>query len=239
MFNKSPRHSPYTERKKRRAEQRKIIAAALLFFSVYLLITNFFFSMIVLENTSMMPALNYGDRFIFSSFAINKIIPFPDPLPIERGSIILINKDALRQNSIVKLMLNKIIRFFSANRIGFPKMEEQIFIKRLAALPGDTISMNNFVLRVQPAGEKYIFTEFELSDKLYEINIPNVPAVWDEAIPFSGSMDEIVLGEDEFFVLSDDRSNTNDSRTWGPVPSDFIRGKELFRYWPPVRIGFP
>jgi signal peptidase I len=241
MFNKSLRYS-YTDQKIYAAKRRGIIAVVLLFFAVYLLITNFFFSMRILENTSMMPALNYGDRFIFSSFALKKLIPylpFMEPLPVERGSIVLINRDALRHKNTVKLMLNKIIRFLSANKIGFPGIEEQMFIKRVIALPGDTISMSNFVLRVQPADEKYIFTEFELSSKLYEIIIPNVPALWDESIPFSGNMRKIVLGEDEFFVLSDDRSNTNDSRTWGPIPSDFISGKELFRYWPPVRIGIP
>jgi signal peptidase I len=49
----------------------------------------------------------------------------------------------------------------------------------------------------------------------------------------------MVLGEGEYFVLSDDRSNTNDSRTWGAVPIDFIAGKALFRYWPVTRLGRP
>jgi signal peptidase I len=66
-----------------------------------------------------------------------------------------------------------------------------------------------------------------------------VPALWDESLPFSGNMDRIVLGENECFVLSDDRSNTNDSRTWGPVSLDIIVGKALFRYWPLNRIGLP
>jgi signal peptidase I len=52
-------------------------------------------------------------------------------------------------------------------------------------------------------------------------------------------MERIVLGEDECFVLSDDRRNTNDSRTWGPIPLDFIAGKALFRYGPLTRLGWP
>jgi signal peptidase I len=99
--------------------------------------------------------------------------------------------------------------------------------------------MTNFVFRVKPSGDSYRLTEFELSDILYEVAIPHVPALWDEAIPFSGNMDRIVLGEDECFVISDDRSNTNDSRTWGPVSVDLITGRALFRYWPLTRIGMP
>jgi signal peptidase I len=240
MFNKSLKYS-YTDRKNLTAKRRGIIFIVLIFFVIYLLIANFFFSMRVLENTSMQPSLNYGDRFVFLSFGIKKIIPYPslvDALPAGRGNIVLIDRNTSR-SGIMKTVLNKLLRFFTAGKIGFPGMDDQLFIKRVIALPGDTISMNNYVLRIQSAGERYTFTEFELSDKLYEVNIPNVPALWDESIPFSGSMEETVLDADEFFVLSDDRANTNDSRTWGPVPAALITGRGLFRYWPPARIGFP
>jgi signal peptidase I len=99
--------------------------------------------------------------------------------------------------------------------------------------------MTNFVIRVKPAGSSYGLTEFELADRPYDVTIPQIPALWDESLPFSGYMDRIVLGEDECFVLSDDRSNTNDSRTWGAIPLDFIAGKVLFRYWPVTRLGRP
>jgi signal peptidase I len=237
MFNKSLKYS-YTDRKNLAAKRRGIIFVVLIFFVIYLLITNFFFSMRVLKNTSMQPSLNYGDRFVFLSFGIKKIIPYPpfdDLLLAGRGSIVLIDRNTSR-NGIIKSALNKLIRFFTASKIGLSGMEDQLFIKRVIALPGDTVLMNNYVLRIQPAGDVYTFTEFELSDKHYEVNIPDVPALWDESIPFSGSMEKIVLGEDEFFVLSDDRSNTNDSRTWGPVPAAMITGRELFRYWPPASV---
>jgi signal peptidase I len=190
----------------------------------------------------MQPSLNYGDRFIFSTFGIKKILPdlaFFESLPADRGNVVLINRNEYRNSSIIKSVVDKLVRFFSANKIGLPGMEDEIFIKRVIALPGDTISMNNYVLRIQPADDRYTFTEFELSDKLYEINIPNVPALWDESIPFSGNMEKMILGNDEFFVLSDDRENTNDSRTWGPVPAAFISGKAIFRYWPLDKIGVP
>ncbi len=92
--------------------------------------------------------------------------------------------------------------------------------------------MNNFVFRVKPAGSPYSLTEFELALKPYHPSIPNVPAIWDESIPFSGSMDTIVLGPDECFVVSDDRGNTNDSRTWGAISPSLITAKALLRFWP-------
>jgi signal peptidase I len=95
------------------------------------------------------------------------------------------------------------------------------------------------VLRLKPTGEDYALTEFELSDRPYIPTIPQVPALWDESIPFSGNMAARILGENECFVLSDDRSNTNDSRTWGPLPLDLVVGKILFRYWPLTKLGRP
>jgi signal peptidase I len=52
-------------------------------------------------------------------------------------------------------------------------------------------------------------------------------------------MEPILLGADECFVVSDDRSNTNDSRTWGPIPVKSVTGMLVFRYWPPARLGAP
>jgi signal peptidase I len=49
-------------------------------------------------------------------------------------------------------------------------------------------------------------------------------------------MKELTLGEDEYFVLSDDRADTNDSRTWGPLPAACLKGRALLIYWPPNRI---
>jgi signal peptidase I len=139
-------------------------------------------------------------------------------------------------------ILDGIVRFFTAQRIGLYSQGEHIYLKRVIGLPGDEISMTNFVIRVKPRGEAYSFTEFEMwefSSAVYEVNFPHIPALWDESLPFSGNMETIVLGEDECFVLSDDRSNTNDSRTWGPVPVNLVAGKALFRYWPFSRLGRP
>jgi signal peptidase I len=104
-------------------------------------------------------------------------------------------------------------------------------------MPGDEIFMTSFVFRVKPAGSSYSLTEFELSDRPYYPAIPQVPALWDETLPFSGSMDSIILGQDEFFLVSDDRGNTNDSRSWGTVSSSLITARAVLRIWPVTKIG--
>jgi signal peptidase I len=51
------------------------------------------------------------------------------------------------------------------------------------------------------------------------------------------SMSERVIPEDEFFVLGDHRSSSNDSRAWGMVPRRYIYGKAVFIYWPLDKMG--
>jgi signal peptidase I len=238
---KTPYKKSYTDQKNHAARRRIGILVVLLFFSVCFFMTNFLFSMNVLENSSMIPSLNPGDRFIFSSYGITEVLPelssFKMP-SVERGNIVLVDKAPPVRNGLIITILNELIRFFTIGKARFPGRKELLYIKRVIALPGDTISMTNYILKVQPDGELYSFTEFELSDSQYNVNIPQGNALWDDSIPFSGNMETIKLGADEYFVLSDDRGNTNDSRTWGPVPLAFISGKLLIRYWPLSKIGF-
>jgi signal peptidase I len=242
MFDKWRRYS-YAAQKNQRHRVWWALLWVLFFFVLYLSLTTFIFSMRVLENETMQPGLRAGDRFIFSSYLVYTFLPDIDflnrSLPFRRGNIVLVDTALLEKRSFLTNILDGALRFFTAQRISFSDREESFYIKRVIALPGDEITMTNFVLRVRPRGESYSFTEFELSESPYDVTIPQVPALWDASIPFSGNMDRIVLGEDECFVLSDDRSNTNDSRTWGPIPVDLVQGKALFRYWPLNRVGRP
>ncbi|MDR2134064.1 MAG: signal peptidase I [Treponema sp.] len=242
MFDKWRKYS-YAAQKNRRHRLLWIFLAVLALYVLYNLLASFVFSVWALENDAMRPSLYRGDRLVFSSSAIPSLLAdlkVPNSsLPFRRGSIVLIDMDRNEKEKTPLLIIDGILRFFTAQRISLSGNGERYYVKRVIGLPGDEITMTNFILRVKPADSSYTLTEFELSGKPYDVNIPQVPALWDEAIPFSGNMDRMVLGEDECFVISDDRSNTNDSRTWGPVSADFIRGRALFRYWPFTRMGLP
>lgn len=242
MSGKGRRYS-YTDQKTHRHRIRWIVLAILIFFLVYTSFTSLVFSMRVLDNNTMAPNLHAGERFVFSSYNIYSVIPGLDlekgSLPFHRGDIVLVNMFRGENPGFFTRVLDGMVRFFTAQSLSLLDQKEHLFVKRVIGLPGDEIVITNFVVRVKVKGSEYSLTEFEVSDENYTPDIPQTPALWDSSLPFSGNMDRIVLGDNECFVLSDDRSNTNDSRTWGPVPVRRISGKALFRYWPLTRLGRP
>jgi signal peptidase I len=242
MFKKWLKYS-YAAQKNQRHQVRWIVIWLAAFFIVYTLLTTFFFSIRVLKNETMQPGFHSGDRIIFSSNRLSSLFSGGDSagkeFPSRRGSVVLIDMALAEDRNIISKISDTLVRFFTFQQIRLYNREERFFIKRVIGLPGDEISMTNYVLRIKPAGELYGFTEFELVEKPYNVTIPQVPALWDESIPFSGTMERRVLKDNECFVLSDDRSNTNDSRTFGPIPSALIEGRVLFRYWPFTRLGRP
>jgi signal peptidase I len=233
----------YADQKNQRHKTRWIVLIIFLFFLLYTSFTSLFFSTRVLENDTMASNLRYGERLIFSSYSFYSLIPGLElgkgPLPFRRGNVVLVSMFKGESPGLFLRIADGALRFFTAQNVSLLERKEQLFIKRVIGLPGDEITMTNFIIRVKARGSAYNLTEFEVSEQDYTPDIPQLPALWDASLPFSGNMDRIVLKENECFVLSDDRSNTNDSRTWGPVPVKNISGKALFRYWPLPRIGRP
>lgn len=87
-------------------------------------------------------------------------------------------------------------------------------IKRLIGLPGETVEIRNTQVYIngQPLNEPYI------NEPCTAGSCPN---------------DEWVLGEDQYFVMGDNRNRSRDSRRFGPVTHEHLIGEALVRYWPP------
>ncbi|MDD3711092.1 MAG: signal peptidase I [Patescibacteria group bacterium] len=106
----------------------------------------------------------------------------------------------------------------------YPQNPQEYFIKRVVALPGEIIKMID--------GEIFIYnsdnpTGFKLDEGFYLSDSVKTYSLVDELIS---------LGEDEYFVLGDNRYASKDSRTFGPLKDSFITGKVLFRGWPFSRL---
>lgn len=57
------------------------------------------------------------------------------------------------------------------------------------------------------------------------------------AAPPNYQLPPITIPDDTYLVLGDNRNNSNDSHIWGLLPAEDIRGRAIFRFWPPNRIG--
>jgi len=241
MFDKWRQYS-YAAQKYQRHKLLKYFLFFFVLYIVYNCLTAFFFSVWVINNDTMQPGLSYGDRLIFTSFAppsFGRNKNDDNPFLFKRGSIVLIHKKNDREHKLPLNIVDGFVRFFTAQRATVFSKDSSYYIKRVIALPGDEISMTEYVFRVKAVsadGNTFSLTEFELSDKPYNPAIPAQSRLWDESVPFSGTMDPIILGQNECFVVSDDRGNTNDSRTWGPISLSMITARAALRIWPLNKI---
>lgn len=153
----------------------------------------------------------------------------------ERGQVFYLSRSDGKTFSFFQTAVNAVCRFFTAQFYSPFDYSEATTgretIRRVLAVPGDTIYMKNYVLYIKPKGESHFFSEFELSVKPYDIHLYEVPEGWD-SIGSSAAMDTMTLGPDEYFVLADNRIQAVDSRHYGPVTSDRFLGRVLVEYLP-------
>jgi signal peptidase I len=248
MKNQKNRRYAYSDQKTQKNRKYWLLFGALGVFIFYFVFTSAVFSMRIMGSNSMLPNLRAGDRFIFSSFAVQAIIPSlaldQDASSLRRGDIVLVDAYRGEVPGLFRRILYGAVRFFTIQRVSLPdpagrRPADYQFIRRIIGLPGDEVSMINYVVRVRERGSEFSFTEFEVTARDYTTNIPHLPPLWDDSLPFSRNMEPIILGNNEVFLLADDRNAANDSRTWGAIPVSNIRGRALFRYWPLTRLGRP
>ncbi|MEK9173894.1 MAG: signal peptidase I [Patescibacteria group bacterium] len=100
----------------------------------------------------------------------------------------------------------------------YPKKPEQFFIKRLIGLPGETIEIKNNQVTIRNSDRPEGFVLKEGEYLLRSVTMEDMQAV--------------TLGDDEYFVMGDNRDFSYDSRSFGPLGKEFIMGRVLLRAWP-------
>lgn len=101
----------------------------------------------------------------------------------------------------------------------YPRNPQEYFIKRIIGLPGEEVQIKDgeVIIYNKENPEGFILAEPYLSS---------------ENITFNQDEDRVLIGDDEYYVLGDNRGASKDSRYFGPVNQSFVIGKVLFRGWP-------
>ena len=97
-----------------------------------------------------------------------------------------------------------------------PPQPSQDYVKRIIAVPGDVISINNGVPTVN-------------GDTLKEFYVASGNM---GSTPYDRSIHNVIVPSNDYFVMGDNRMGSSDSRTWGFVPRGNIIGAAALVYWP-------
>ena len=164
--------------------------------------------------------LHWARDLVFSVIlAIIVILFLYQPVKVEGTSMMptLVDQERIFINKFVyRLHFGKIDRGDTVV-FWFPGDPSKSYIKRVIAVPGDRVEVDRGMVIVngQSLVESYVPDEYRDQSSMASRTVP----------------------AEEYFVLGDHRSSSNDSRAWGMVPRRYIYGKAVFIYWPLEKMG--
>lgn len=175
---------------------------------VAILIKTFLFQAFYIPSGSMENTLEVNDRVLVNKLAYQVG-------DIQRGDVIVFDDPRGGFGQADETVVDSALRnLLESIGLSAPRSE---FIKRVIGLPGETVEGRDGVVTVDgvPLDEPY------LKD-------PNAPIA-----PFG----PIMVPSHALFVMGDNRSESQDSRFFGPIPTEDVVGKAFVIIWPPSRWG--
>jgi signal peptidase I len=150
---------------------------------------------------SMENNLLIGDHLL-----VNKFVFGPTPLAIGRALLPVRNP---RRGDIVVFK--------------YPDEPDRDFIKRVIGLPGETVELRNKKIYIngKPLDEPYVHFLTPPPSEFQEVTSSDLRETYPPA----------TVPQDAYFVMGDNRDNSQDSRYWGFLPRGNIKGKALLIYW--------
>ncbi|MFB3853344.1 MAG: signal peptidase I [Vicinamibacterales bacterium] len=152
---------------------------------------------------SMENNLLIGDHLL-----VNKFVYGPTASGLERT--VLPVKDIQRGDVVV---------------FKYPEEPERDFIKRVIGLPGETLEVR----------EKRVYIDGKRLEEPYVhyLEPPSTPSPGTETTSFDlrERYGPVTVPAGHYFMMGDNRDNSQDSRYWGFLPRDYIKGKALIIYW--------
>ncbi len=219
---KSRRQEASTERRRRSRlgglwELVVIIAVAV---GLVYLIQAFFVKPYRIPSGSMEPTLAVGQRILVDRIGSDFSTP-------EVGSIVVFHPPSVAEQELCGPQLHRVRFGGAACASPYPKEAGVTFVKRVVAGPGDWLYIRE--------GDVYLSTSGRNGPYHREKATYTKPCL---ASPECNFPTPIEVPKGHWFMMGDNRGNSDDSRFWGPVPTSWIIGEAFATYWPPSRIGF-
>jgi signal peptidase I len=170
----------------------------------------FLFQAFEVPSPSMEKSVLTGDRLL-----VNRFVYAPSRGPLSA----LLPRRAVRRGDVVVFR--------------FPADPRRDFIKRVIALPGETVAIAD--KRVTVDGRELIEPyAFHSDDRTW----PDDPSISEERRR-RDQLPPVRVPDGAYFLLGDNRDDSSDSRAWGPVPAGHLLGRALLVYWsvPPPPAG--
>jgi signal peptidase I len=192
-------------------EYAEALAIAIL---LALFIRTFVIQAFKIPSGSMKPTLIIGDHLLVNKFIYGIRIPVIDRFLIQfnkpkRGDILVFK---------------------------WPKDESKDFIKRVVGIEGDVVEIKNDILYVNGGKidtkyvAKYNDNDISDADQYEELLGENKHYILDQFVKYE-DFGPVKIPENSVFVMGDNRDNSQDSRYWGFVTLNKIKGKALIIYW--------
>jgi signal peptidase I len=204
--------------------------------AVFLAIRAFVVEAYRIPSPSMVPSLLVGDWLFVNKFIYGPNIPFTNTLIKLRipGTPVRLYRDPHRGDIVV---------FRSPNQIDQPEDSTPTLVKRLIGLPGDTIYMRQGVVYINGMPQRQGYGNHEPAPPGADTSYDPL-FVWQHKFEVKGSRfgapptrpvhdnwGPLLIPPAHYMMLGDNRYNSKDSRYWGFVPRNNVRGEPIFVYY--------